>query len=584
MSKSLTYNEVTQRFIIYDITYSSNTFNSTEKYVFDKFDLEIAASQNIDFLLTSDYDSKISDDGKHILLFGKPSKKIYYIYINNLNDIQLKATIDVDLVGNPDDLLWAVDNEVTCFTVGTRSLDREADRYDTQINAYQLSSKIEYWKRNVNNTASPFRWRRTFNQQAFGNVDSKPLSFNSENSISFLDTYVDGGLHRVNDIFCKNKNFCLSCITLIEDQISYKSKIAPFTYLRYDDDIFNLQYTEGLTNMVNPINENIISTPAATNISVISNHTENADLPENKKYCCTFGIDQFRILNKINNYYHEDMSYKKKNFRYDMVAALPSSLASGTNAYGYNDYGSGGINWSRPGRTLSNSIKQLNQLTSLQQTTDTILNFESVLSLGLFTRPYYSRNGLVSRCCSTDTFSLFAFLYEYQHEGDADKKQLIITKYPFNAFDNLNVFYHYSPSEVHKRLLPDDGTGYGYITSFKSTDLGLTFNGQYANRLGHVYGTEKIPCSFSTDQTITSININSLNNFSFWCSNERFFIITSNKVLIWEFASSTYNIIDYDNLDKANFYNNNDGEFFVLNNFVFRYNSSTISFDIQDLN
>ena len=168
MTKSLSYNEETKRFFVKSVSYLSDTFTQTETYSFDKPDLETASSQNIDFLLNSEYDAKISDDGKHILLFGKPSKKIYYIYIKDETDIQLKATIDVDLVGNPDDLIWAVDNEVTCFTVGTKCLDRAPDRYDTQINSYQLSSKIEYWKRNVNNSINPFRWRRVHNTQAKG--------------------------------------------------------------------------------------------------------------------------------------------------------------------------------------------------------------------------------------------------------------------------------------------------------------------------------------------------------------------------------------------------------------------------------
>lgn len=578
MTKSLLYNEETQRFFINSVSYSADTFTQTEIYFFDKRDLETAASQNIDFLLNSDYDAKISDDGKHILLFGKPSKKIYYIYIENGTNIQLKATIDVDLVGNPDDLIWAVDNEVTCFTIGTKCLDRAPDQYDTQINSYQLSSKIEYWKRNVNNSINPFRWRRTFNQPAFGNLDSKPFSLTSGEG-TYSEVYVDGGIHRLSDLSCKNKNFVLSCKTLIDDQISYKSKITPISYTRYNDEIFNLYYTDGITSF-KAGDSNFNSTPLVNNDIYFTNFTETLDLPQNKKYCCSFGVDQYRILKKVNDYYHEDMSYKKKNFKYDAPALIPgNSIYTDTpyNLYTFTN---------TKGKTLANSIKELSQLTSSQQIYFSIAIIEPAASSEIITFPPYSRNALISKCSVTDNFSLFAFLYQYTSSDIPNQKQLIITKYPFNAFDNLNVFYHYSPSEKYQQILPDDGTGYGYITSFRSSVLGITGSPGYVDGLGLAGtpgATEKIPCKFSSDNQISEINIDSLSNFSLFTSNDRFFIATSNKIIIWTFSTSSYIIRSFDNLDKASFYSNNNGDFFKLNNKIFKYNISTQFFDEQNI-
>ena len=578
MTKSLSYNVETKRFFINSVSYSSDTFTQTETYFFDKVDLEIASSQNIDFLLNSEYDAKISDDGKHILLFGKPAKKIYYIYIKDQTDIQLKATIDVDLVGNPDDLIWAVDNEVTCFTVGTKCLDRPPDFYDTQINSYQLSSKIEYWKRNVNNSVNPFRWRRTFNQPAFGNLDSKPLSL-TDGEGTYSEVYVDGGIHRLSDLSCKNKNFVLSCKTLIDDQISYKSKIAPISYNRYNDDIFNLFYIDGITNF-NPPDANFYSYPLVGKSIFFTNFTETLDLPQNKKYCCSFGVDQYRILNKVSNYYHEDMSYKKKNFKYDIPAIVPGLSIVNETPYTLNAY------TGTKGKTLANSIKQLTQLTSSQQLYFAINIIENAFASDIITFPPYSRNALLSKCAVTNNFSLYAFLYQYKSASIPNQKQLIITKYPFNAFDNLNVFYHYSPSEKYKQVLPDDGTGYGYITSFRSSVLGVTGAPGYVDGLG-VAGTagatEKIPCKFSSDTEISEINIDSLSNFSLFTSDGRFYIATSNKVLVWTFSSSSYVIINYDNIDKAKFFSTINGDFFKLNNKIFKYNTSTQFFDEQNI-
>jgi len=575
MSKSLTYNEATQRFIVNDVSYSSNTFNSTEKYVFDKFDLETAASQSIDFLLTSDYDSKISDDGKHILLFGKPSKKIYYIYINNSNDIQLKRTIDVDLVGNPDDLLWAVDNEVTCFTVGTRSLDREAARYDTQINAYQLSSKIEYWKRNVNNTSSPFRWRRVHNTQAKGFLFSKSLSF-INNGMERDELYTNGGIHRVSDIWCKNKNFTISYKTLIEDQIEYNSKISTMSYDRYNDDIRNL-ISEGLTSAgifrLTGICSNIPSWPNGissqnwidflniTNTAFFTNHTFNTDITSEKRYSCRFDLNHFKILGKTFNYYYDDPSYKKDCFLYDEIIRADASYSLTI----YNN---------TKGKTLNNSIKELLQLSNRMTINSDISDYESGTT---FTTPIYSKNALLSRSKTTETFTTIALLYEYiNHQNGNKSKHLIIAKYPFYAFDNFNVLQYYARSDEYQRILPNDGSGFGYLISFKSSTIGSQIVGKYGP-IAHS-AIDVIPYQFTNDTTISNPNIDQINNFELFTSNDRFFICTSNKIIVWTYSLSSYIVISYDNLDKASFWYNNNGEFFKLNNKILKYDSSSQNF------
>ena len=580
MTKSLSYNVETKRFFINSVSYSSDTFTQTETYFFDKVDLEIASSQNIDFLLNSEYDAKISDDGKHILLFGKPSKKIYYIYIKDETDIQLKATIDVDLVGNPDDLIWAVDNEVTCFTVGTKCLDRAPDFYDTQINSYQLSSKIEYWKRNVNNSINPFRWRRVHNTQAKGFLFSKSLSF-INNGVERDELYVNGGIHRVSDIWCKNKNFTISYKTLIEDQIDYQSKISTMSYDRYDQSIREL-ISEGLTgigiNRLRGICSNIPSWPNGisleslqdfillSNNAYFTNHTFDTDLVATKRYSCRFDLNHFKILGKTFDYYHDDPSYKKDCFLYDEIIRADASYSLAI----YNN---------TKGKTLTNSIKELLQLSNRMTINAAINDYE----LGTtFTSPIYSKNALLSRSKTTESFTLIALLYEYiNHTNNNKSKHLIIAKYPFYAFDNFNVLQYYARSDEYQTILPNDGTGYGYLISFKSSTIGSQIIGKYGPVIHSTI--DVIPYQFSNDTTISNPNIDQINNFELFTSNDRFFICTSSKVIVWTYASSSYVIISYDNLDKASFWYNNNGEFFKLNNLILRYDSSSQTFIEQSI-
>lgn len=576
VTKILEYSDISKQFYVKTATYSNNTFSKTTTYYFNKADLENQANTEINFDLASgNCEAKISNDGKELLLLNKFLKKIYYIHIFSPGVASLKHVIDLNLVGNSQDIIWAVDDEITCFTVGTKSLDRAPLSFDGPVVAYQLSSKIHYWKRTVNNLTNPYKWKKIFTQPAFGDVSSKPFSATHEGP-GYDELYSHGGVHRLSSLYCKGKNFVLSCRTLIDDQIIYQSKTAALFSSRYSESLLGLPGISNDVTLITNIStpnisiEGFTSSPFVNNTVYYSNHTSQTDNPINKKYCCSFGLDQYQILKKNNNYYYQDNSHKGKNFKYDIPIRGNSDIVDITNLSYFNN---------TPGKTLSNSIKELIQLSYLQEVIAD-LNYLEIGNPTQFTVPAYQRNALYSFGTSTETFTLFALLYEYKKNSNGVKsKQLIIVKYPFYAFDDLNVFKFYSKSDVYKRVLPSDGTNFGYVTSFRTTLIGSQAVGDYVKDIPR----EKIPCVFSTENVITDIDIDQINSFSFVASNDRFFLSTSNKTIIWTFSTSSYIIKDTTNFDQGKFWYNLNGEFFQIGQLIFKYDSINQQFNLQTI-
>jgi hypothetical protein len=577
MTKALFYSESAQLFFIKNVTYSSNNFYFNNIYYFTKSELEAESNKQISFNLSSGVcDVKISNDGKEILLFNKLLKKIYYIHIESLNDIKLKFLIELDIVGSPADLLLAVDDEVTCFTVASKSLERENSVNDTQLNSYELCSKIEFWKRNINNKVNPYNWRRTHNTQAKGFLFSKSLSI-ANNGLERDEIYVNGGIHRVSDLWCKEKNFCISYNTLIQDQIDYKSKITHISYNRYSENTKNLikndgytfseilqlrgicsfqpSYINGLTYQKWVAPQTIYGLGGLT--FFYTNHNLVTDLPENKRYSCRFDLNHYKILSKENNYYIDDPSYKKDCFLYDELIRPSAGYSLGE----YNN---------TIGKTLNNSIKQLLQLSNRMTINSVISDYDTPPTYDI---PTYSKNAFLSKIKTTETFTLVALLYEYiNHNTNLKAKHLIISKYPFYAVDNKNVLQYYSRSDEYKRIVPNDGTNFGYIVSFKNSTIGSQEFEKYFRSFTPI---DVIPYSFSNETTVSNFNIDQLNYFELFTSNNYFFICTPSKVLVWNYSSSTYNIIEYPNLDKSYFWYNTNGEFFKLNDKVLKYDNSS---------
>lgn len=319
VTKILLYSIQSDEFSICSTTFSniSNKFTISQIKRFSIRSIIISTGLDfIDFGVGVNYDSKISNDGKNILLFAKSINKIYHlVYDDSADTITLKYIIQLDLSGSPEDKLWAVDNELTCITVSTRSLTRPPSIFDTKITSHDVSSRIQYFRRNVNaaGSAIQIKWKKVHENHAFGYCDATPV----ETSGACVDSLsVTSGVYRTNDIKCKGKNFCLSTICLIQDQINYKSKITGFFSPRYDS-IDKLAQNEVPIFIAGITNDTVIqATPELMKTHFFGHdlvHLQQAslrDTPTTRSYKCGFGFKNYRILNKENNFYYEDFSYR----------------------------------------------------------------------------------------------------------------------------------------------------------------------------------------------------------------------------------------------------------------------------------
>lgn len=581
-SKSVWFNEFTESVSVRNNLHSTDSFTFTTVYEFKINEIKKSLPININFAISENYDMKVSNDGIHILLFDKLQNKIFHI----VNGIDLVATIDVELTGSPTSKIWEVDDELTCLIIGSTSLQRAPLTHDNAVVACDISSRINYWRRTPNNISNPYKWKQTFQQNAFGSTVS--ISPATAMSSGFYDElYLHVGVNRLACLSVKNKNFAISCKTLIEDQIDYKSKVTALFANRYTSEMLTnggLAQLIGV-NKVTALNPSVpdglvltapvTASAGVTDQNIFNNLNLTSDNPINKKYCCSFGLDQCHILQKNGSYYYENQSHKKKNFKYEAIIPPINSVYGPTIDLTYYN--------NQPGRTLSNSIKQLVQLTHpMDNQTDTPLWIisSSATSNDNFIYPVYERNALHSSCSSTETFNVYGLLYEYRSSTSTSRsKQLILLKYPTFSFDGFNTLMNYEPSSDFNRVLPNDGTEFGYVTSFRTTSIGNQRIGDYS-RSGPI---DHIPCVFSSENVISSIDINAINYFKIFTSNARCFICFANQVIVWTYATSSYQIISIDNLDTSKFYYTGTNEFFIRQSDVLRFNSATNTFILQTL-
>jgi hypothetical protein len=574
MSKALEYSDLSKQFYVKTLRYDSTGFLKGNLFYFNKTTLEFDSKIEINFdFSSSNCDAKVSDDGKEVLLFNKFIKKIYYIHIVSPGNASLKHVIDLDIVGNPQDIIWDVDNELSCFTIGTKSLDRRSNISDCKINAHQVSSKIQFYKRNMN-SPSPYVWRRTHETHAFGYCESIPREYISYPPSQLALT---PGVFRLSDIKCKDKNFVLSTSCSIQDQIDYKSKTSGFFNSKYQgikEEIFIDSTKLPCGNFISQIDGIGITASQIYGFQTFMGITYNGftsivdyndisqDTAETKKYKCNFGLKQFRILNKINNYYCEDLIHKMPGgIRF--FAPYPSLFSSSMNS------------------STRNNLKKLISVDKMN-----IIPPNMPVSPGLspeidFTFKFL-QNAKNSKCYCTENNSYYCLLYEFKRVSDNQLlRKIVIIKFPFNAVDNLNVFNYYEPAVPN---ISNNGSGYGVICSFYTkTDTESSGDYFFSASTSISTASTEYP-SFSTNNNqITQINIDQINDFNFIGNDTRFFIFTSTKCLIYNYSLNSYTIVNVDNFDKASFWSNSDGEFFKLNGAIYKFNSNDNTFEQQTI-
>ena len=571
LTKLITISEELNKLFVYSISYSSLTFTAT---LLDSINFSNLTGDAIEFDLETS-DAKVSNNGYDILIFTKQNNKIFHI--NRQSTIQLKAQIDADLTGNAVDKLWAVDDELSSMALSTVAMNRDPDPDDMKLTSRDISSRIKYLRRSPD-AKNKFNWKIVNENTAPGFLLSNPMPPTPRQ-----DSLAQAlGVFRTNNIKCKGKHYVLSTKCLIQDQINYKSCVNGPRSSKYNNSVFNYmglfsipsQYkiAQDFDTDDTPIYTNnivkdhlifniqptwIVSTTSifsATNIDQpsITNEilTSFQDDPNNKKYKCYFGIKNFKILNKNGNKYLDD----------------PSCLSPASFAYYHPIEFREGHYKNEFGSFYPSGITYLTKLTPQEKNTNRT------------TATDYNQEAMWSSISVNDSFFIIGLLYNSTNTTNNNScKKVVIAKFPLNSYENDGVFDYFQYSTKYNSVIPDPAN-YGLLSSFYTTSF-PEISGFWLSNNVMTKGPITDNPTFLTDTQLTSVNINQLNSFELHTSNDRYFLCTSTYTLIWSYSSGTYIIKTIDNLDSYKFFYSVDGEFFIKNNEVLRYNSSSQEFE-----
>lgn len=571
LTKLLTISEQLNKLFVYSISYSSLQFSTT---LLDSINLTSLSGDAIEFDLETS-DGKVSNNGYDILIFTKHNNKIFHI--NRQSIIQLKAQIDADLNGNTVDKLWAVDDELASMALSTVAMNRDPDPDDMKLTSRDVSSRIKYLRRSPD-AKNKFNWKIVNENTAPGFLLSNPMPATPRQ-----DSLAQAlGVFRTNNIKCKGKSYVLSTKCLIQDQINYKSCFNGPRSSKYNNSVFDYMQLFSIPSQYKiaqdfaaddtPIYTNLIvkdhlmfnlqptwisPTNAIFSVTNIDNTsitneilTDFQDNPNNKKYKCYFGIKNFKITNKNGNKYLDD----------------PSCLSPASFAYYHPIEFREGHYKNEFGSFYPSGITYLTKLTPQEKNTDRRIASQ------------YNQEALWSATSANDSFFIIGLLYNsIDTTTNTNSKKIIISKFPLNSYENDGVFDYFQYSTKYNSVVPDP-TNYGLLSSFYTTAFS-EISGFWLSNNVMTKGPIIDNPTFPTDAQITSVNINQLNSFELHTSNDRYFLCTSTYVLIWTYSSGTYVIKTIDNLDSYKFFYSADGEFFIKNNKVLRYNSSSQEFE-----
>lgn len=507
MNYSIEYDEVHQRFFINTITYSSGSFSKTQIYYFDLPTLENQSNENIDYSLDErNHECKISDNGNEILLFSKVTNKIFHINVtgNVPGNALLKAVIEEDIAGAPSDKLWAVDNELTCMTLSTKSLSRVPDsNIDYAGNSFNVSSKINYYIRSINGT-NKYKWRRTAQNHAFASVKVKFTPSPARDSMILM-----GGAINLFDIKCRGKNFISSSGGFNNNQNLYKTKSNSESLQRYSG--ITLTNEKIQYSALSQINGSVKITTSNNQISYekfLLNNIQYAIIPQIKNY---------NILRKINNNYYEDISYKQLTGLYDIAHPSYGSITTTQ----FNDIGN------TPEFDIISGGVALPAYTSI--------SFDSFPS-----------------CSSSDNYFISGNLVTYFNSNNQIlNKKIFVIRYPFYSEDSYSVFKYASYSIDDGQYVPN---------SLYASDVGLI-------------------------KEFDSSNLPEITNISFincFTSEDRCFITTNSLIIVLTYSTLNFIKISVNNFHTAKFYYNANGEFFIVDNVIYRFNSSSSQMEERD--
>jgi hypothetical protein len=571
LTKLITISETLDKLFVYSISYSSLVFTTT---LLDTIKFNTLSGDSIEWNIETT-DAKISNNGYDILIFTKQNNKIFHI--NRQSGIQLKAQIDADLTGNAVDKLWAVDDELSSIAISTVAMNRDPDPDDMKLTSRDVTSRIKYLRRKPDGK-NKFNWSIVNEHTVPGFLLANPFpALPKQDSLGLVL-----GVFRANNIKCKGKNYILTTKCLIQDQKDYKSAANGPRSSKYNNsqfdyiDLYSKTITYKIGSNIDASNNPIYASLTIKDHNIfIDNHTvyttsgdawysaSNIDASNltpkiltafqddvnNKKYKCYFGIKNFKILNKKNNKYLDDPSCLGSN---SFAYYHPIEFREGHYRNDFESFYPSGITFLTK---LTPQTRNLSRINASQ----------------------YNQNALFSSGSCSDTFFIIGLLYESIDTTNNDiSKKFVVLKFPLNSYENDSVFDYFQYSTTYSSVIPSM-TGYGIISSFYTDTFSETKNFWTApstNTKGPITDNPTFPM----DTQLTSVNINQLNSFELHTSNDRYFLCTSTYTLIWTYSSGTYVIKDIADLDQYKFSYSGDGEFFIKNNKILRYDSGTQEF------
>lgn len=576
LSKSIFLDSINYKLEINNLSISANSLNFTFKSLIDFSNLASDVNESLDIsFLNLPYDIVVSNDGNDILIFAKGFNKIYHININSGNIARLKYVINLNVAGSPEDKIWAVDDALTSMTVSTKSMNRDVTQFDFKNSHFDVSSKIYYFKRSFSKT-NKFKWKKTHENYAHGLVASvpRPEPLGSETNFNLTN-----GVFRTSDIKVKNKYFTLSTKSLIADQKYYKTKINGWKTPIYNSNLY------GITGYVGRVNSIFYN---SHDVYMKSDHffywypplQLSSDIPyldilnniNSYKFKCNTGIKNYQILKEYDNTLNDDLSHKYSgglNYSYCWVTFDTSGTTPQTQI------------------TYPYGITALAKLKSNNIFNNVPLNTFSYSYASIPTIPPYEQQILDSKTSIADNFFIFGILYQYIKVLTEEKcNHLVVIKYPKYSHNNESVFKFFEYSNITNDIVPQNVSDYGLISSFKPNNFFPEERNKYHILIENYFmnlplqtGSTECP-SFNTDVILTAINVNQLTSFELFTSNDRYFLCTSNYILVWTYATSSYNIVYTDSFNTSKFYYNNQGEFFIIDNKCYRYNPSTQIFNL----
>jgi hypothetical protein len=495
-TKAILYNPSTEEFLIVNTTFSLANLKFTTELVTRTFKRDIFIPphlDNITFGIGVNFDAKISDNGSAILLFAKHINKIYFIVSDDSSNLSLEQIIDLDLVGSPEDKLWAADNELSSMTVSTKSLTRPATGFDSKITSHEVSSRIQYFKRTMNSIYPEHRrWKKIHENHAFGYCDSMPREHHGGAPVDSLS--VTSGVYRTSDIKCKNKNYALSTFCLIQDQKNYKSKITGFHSPRYTgitkDTSFNY-----FDQIIGVTLSTVFSRPmfgttkffgnGAFADNVLANNASR-DTPDFRSYKCGFGFKNYRIHTKSSNYFFEDFSYRD-------VSGIEYFEAAEN----------GGIFTEFPSYDRRND--------------------NPVTSASILDAPETSIEASITKTCCTENNIFCCFRYG---------TEIGVFKFPFMSNDGLTPFRYFERNRSGSTI--PSTTGFGLI--FQDTNSSIVdFNFFASDSVFFICTSNKTFINGTTE-----ILTQNFNKAKFYTTATQHFFKVNNKIFRFNSATTTF--------------------------------------------